>query len=71
MLFFRYMPHASLLSRGTYKYFDDITPLHGQATVVRPGGQARVEFVITGVPGTDMTQLPLSVLLVARSQIGA
>jgi hypothetical protein len=71
MLFFRYMPHASLLSRGTYKYFDDITPLHGQPTVVRPGGQARVEFVITGVPGTDMTQLPLSVLLVARSQIGA
>ncbi|MCY0870215.1 MAG: hypothetical protein OWT27_06460 [Firmicutes bacterium] len=71
MLFFRYLPHAALLSRGTYKYFDDIQPLRGQSTIIRPGGQARVKFVITGVPGANMTDLPLSVLLVARSQIGA
>lgn len=71
MLFFQTNPGASLLSRGTYKYFDDITPVGQASTVLRPGQSGEVQFIITGVPGTDMRQLPLTILLVARNQIGA
>jgi len=71
MLFFERQPGVSLLSQGTYKYFDDIAPVAGNPTVLKPGASGEVQFVITGVPGTDMTRLPLTILLVARNQIGA
>jgi hypothetical protein len=71
MLFFERQPGVSLLSQGTYKYFDDIAPVAGNPTVLKPGESGEVQFVITGVPGTDMTRLPLTILLVARDQIGA
>ncbi len=71
MLFFTFKPGASLFSRGTWKYFDDITPAAGSPSVVQPGGTAMVKFVITGVPGAHMTRLPLSILLVNRRQLGA
>ncbi len=71
MLFFTYRPGASLLSRGTWKYFDDIAPANGSPSVIPPGGTATTQFIITGVPGANMTRLPLSILLVNRRQLGA
>lgn len=71
MLFFSRRPGAALLSRGTYKYFDDISSQAGYPTVVQPGQKTAVQFIITGVPHTDMTKEPLTVLLVPRNQIGA
>ncbi|MCY0876281.1 MAG: hypothetical protein OWT28_08440 [Firmicutes bacterium] len=71
MLFFTQRPGASLLSRGTYKYFDDLTPVGHSPYVLHPGQSSEVQFVITGVPGAQMQSLPLTVLLVARNQIGA
>jgi len=71
LLFFDSTPGASLLSRGTYKYFDDVAPVIAGHYVLRPGQTVQAQFIITGVPGTDMRRLPLTILLVARKQIGA
>ncbi len=71
MLFFERYPGAELLSRGTYKYFDDVVVLSGPSQKLEPGQSATVEFQITGVPNTNMLNLPLRILLVARSQVGA
>ncbi len=70
MLFFKLNPSATLFSRQVYKYFDDITPQAGAPSVLKPGQEANVLFRITGVPGADMTRLPLTILLAPRSQIG-
>ncbi len=71
MLFFERYPGAELLSRGTYKYFDDVVVLSGSKQRVNPGQSATVEFQISGVPNTDMLKLPLRILLIARNQVGA
>ncbi len=71
MLFFERYPGAELLSRGTYKYFDDVVVLSGSPQRVNPGQSATVKFEISGVPNTNMLKLPLRILLVARNQVGA
>lgn len=71
MLFFQRTPGDLLLSLGTYKYFDDITPARGQSATIGPGKDGKAVFFIGGVPGVDLTKLPLSILLVSRSQVGA
>ncbi len=71
MLFFQNTPGDLLLSLGTYKYFDDITPVAGQPAVIPPGKDSKAVFLLGGVPGVDMAKLPLSIFLVDRMQIGA
>lgn len=63
--------HAQILSNQTYKYFDDLTPQRGSLKVLQSGQSATVQFQITGVPGANMMQLPLHILLVSRNEIGA
>ncbi|KUO95991.1 hypothetical protein [Ferroacidibacillus organovorans] len=59
----------SLLSRSTYKYFDDVT--HSTKPEWLKSGRSRIlSFVLTGVPGVDMKKLSTHVFLVARSQLG-
>ncbi len=71
MLFFQNAPGDLLLSLGTYKYFDDITPVAGESDVIPPGKESKAVFLLGGIPGVDMTKLPLSIFLVDRTQIGA
>ncbi|PWI56652.1 hypothetical protein [Sulfoacidibacillus thermotolerans] len=71
MLFFDRQAGVALFSRKTYKYFDDVTPLAGSSTSLAPGQSMTATFDIVGVPDTDMRQLPLHILLVARDQVGA
>lgn len=71
MLFFQNIPGDLLLSLGTYKYFDDITPAAGQPAVIPPGKDSKAVFLLGGIPGVDMTKLPLSIFLVDRTEIGA
>lgn len=69
MLFFQ-NGSGSILSKATFKYFDDVYPAPGSPALLLPGQTGAAVFRITGVPGTDMTRLPLKILLISRAQVG-
>ena len=71
MLFFKTNATASLLSSATYRYFDDVVPLGKSSLTIAPGQSGQAQFEIVGVPGVDMTKLPITLLVVRRSDIGA
>ena len=71
MLFFKTNATASLLSSSTYRYFDDVVPIGKSYLTIAPGQSGQVRFEIVGVPGVDMTKLPITLLVVRRSDIGA
>ncbi|KYP81219.1 hypothetical protein [Ferroacidibacillus organovorans] len=58
-----------LLSRSTYKYFDDVTH-SAKMEWLKPGQSRILSFTLTGVPGVEMQKLSSHVFLVARSQLG-
>ena len=71
MIFFKKSTTSSTFATSTYKYFDDVTPVAGQSSIVMPGQSQQVDFLIGGIPGVDLTHQVMSIYLMDRHQLGA